>query len=59
MKKNTGLGRGLDHLFSRDETQISAEEKNAMISAMLESMSQNDKTKFKEILSFMENSNML
>ena len=27
MKKNTGLGRGLDHLFSRDETQISAEEK--------------------------------
>ena len=32
--------------------KISAEEKNAMISAMLESMSQNDKTKFKEILQF-------
>lgn len=28
MKKNNGLGRGLDHLFSRDETIITEEEKN-------------------------------
>lgn len=31
MKKSSGLGRGLDHLFSRDETVITEEEKNSGI----------------------------
>lgn len=31
MKKNSGLGRGLDHLFSRDENIVSEEEKSGAV----------------------------
>lgn len=41
MKKNNGLGRGLDHLFNRDETNISIENSNEVKFIAIEKINPN------------------